>query len=71
MSSNAARKRRFANRNDNAEGPSDRDSDYKDGKLKRKVIAKGQRGRKPIRKKRRQSLLPILVMRITRRILGG
>ena len=56
MSSNAARKR-LANRNDSAEGLPDRNSDYKDGKLKEKqpeVIIKGQRGRKPIRKKTHQ-----------------
>ena len=73
MSSNIARKR-FANWNDNAEGPPDQNSDYKDGKLKRKATSsdnKGAKRKKTIRKKRRQSLLPILVMRITRRILGG
>lgn len=52
MSSNAARKRRFANRNDNAEGPPDRNSDYKDGKLKRKATSSDNKGAK--RKKTHQ-----------------
>lgn len=51
MSSNAARKR-LANRNDSAEGLPDRNSDYKDGKLKRKATSSDNKGAK--RKKTHQ-----------------